>query len=215
MPRKTSILAPEWWDFTTLEDDLLDEAARLTAQDIEGMSRPGFKVVFYETLEEFYLAEALEYITAWTQSTADNPVGVCGPIGPTEHLPLVARLVNALELDLKHAHFWGMDEWVVNGKEASVDHALSFEKADRALCFDRMGAEWRLPEPNLHFPKADTQPYIDSWHGVRCAVMLVLARSRISKTIKILQRLNMLFFDISFSSYVNHFGIASSFLSSQ
>ena len=68
--------------------------------------------MFYDTLEDFYLAEALEYIDAWRQSTDDNPVGICGPIGPTEQLPLVARLVNALDLDLRSGHFWGMDEWV-------------------------------------------------------------------------------------------------------
>lgn len=69
------------------------------------LSRPGFKVIFYETLEDFYLAEALEYVTAWKQSTPDNPVGICGPIGPTEQLPLVARIVNELGLSLKSAHF--------------------------------------------------------------------------------------------------------------
>ena len=41
-----------------------------------------------------YLAEALEYIDAWRQATGDQPAGICGPIGPTEQLPLVARLVN-------------------------------------------------------------------------------------------------------------------------
>jgi glucosamine-6-phosphate deaminase len=54
----------------------------------------------YDTLEDFYLAEALEYIDAWKQSTADNPVGICGPNGPTEQLPHVARLVNELGLSL-------------------------------------------------------------------------------------------------------------------
>lgn len=171
MARKTSLLAPEWWDFTTLEDDLLDEAARLTPRDMQAMSREGFTVVFYDTLEDFYLAEALEYVTAWRQATPDNPVGVCGPIGPTEQLPLVARLVNELSLDLKHAHFWGMDEWVVDGKEVPASHALSFERADRELCFDRIDPAHRMPESNLHFPKADTQPYIDSWQQARCAVM--------------------------------------------
>ena len=171
MARKTSLLAPEWWDFTTLDDGLLNEAARLTPGQMQGMSRPGFAVVFYETLEDFYLAEALEYIGAWKQASTDNPVGVCGPIGPTEQLPLVARLVNELALDLKHAHFWGMDEWVIDGKEAPVDHPLSFEKADRELCFDRIAPDLRMPEANLHFPKADTRAYIDSWQQARCAVM--------------------------------------------
>ena len=30
MPRKLSAIAPEWWDYTTLDRDLIDEAARLT-----------------------------------------------------------------------------------------------------------------------------------------------------------------------------------------
>ena len=94
MARKLSMLAPAWWDYTTLDDEILNDAAKLTPEGMLGLSRKGFKVVFYDTLEDFYLAEALEYITAWMRSTPDNPVGICGPIGPTEQLPLVARLVN-------------------------------------------------------------------------------------------------------------------------
>ncbi len=171
MPRKLSTIAPDWWDYTTLDDALIDEAARLTPAAMAGLSRDGFKVVFYDTLEDFYLAEALEYITAWRQSTPDNPVGICGPIGPTEQLPLVARLVNALGLSLKSAHFWGMDEWYLDGKEAPITHPLSFERADRELCFNRIRSELAMPEANLHFPKADLASYVASWNGVRCAVM--------------------------------------------
>jgi glucosamine-6-phosphate deaminase len=165
------MLAPDWWDYTTLDDKLLNDAARLTPKDMLSFSREGFKVVFYDTLEDFYLAEALEYINAWKQATADNPVGICGPVGPTEQLPLVARLVNELGINLKNAHFWGMDEWYINGKEAPADHPLSFEKADREMCFNKIKPRLRMPEENLHFPKADAAKYIDSWQGVRCAVM--------------------------------------------
>ena len=84
--RPLSKVAPDWWDYTTLDREILDDAARLTADDLLGLSRPGFKVVFYDTLEDFYLAEALEYITAWRQATPDAPAGICGPIGPTEQL---------------------------------------------------------------------------------------------------------------------------------
>lgn len=172
MPRKSSMLAPEWWDFTTLDDDLLADAAKLTPKDISQLTRKGFKVVFYDTPEDFYLAEALEYITAWKESSPGKPAGICGPIGPTEQLPLVARLVNELGIDLSNAHFWGMDEWFINGRETSFSHPLSFERADRELCFDRIDRRLRMPEENLHFPKADTKPYIDSWEiGIRCVVM--------------------------------------------
>ena len=157
MARKSSILAPGWWDYTTLDDALLNEAARLSAEDLLDLSREGFRVFFYETLEDFYLAEALEYIHAWKQTTAEQPAGICGPIGPTEQLPLVARLVNELGLDLSHAHFWGMDEWVLDGKEVSEDHPLSFRKADMDLCFNRIRPELRMPDANLHFPEFDTQ----------------------------------------------------------
>lgn len=171
MPRKLSTIAPDWWDYTTLDNALIEEAARLTPRDMENLSRDGFRVVFYDTLEDFYLAEALEYITAWKQSTADNPVGICGPIGPTEQLPLVARIVNELGLSLKTAHFWGMDEWYADGRETPVTHPLSFERADRELCFNRIRKELMMPDSNLHFPKADVAAYVKSWDGVRCAVM--------------------------------------------
>jgi glucosamine-6-phosphate deaminase len=125
-------------------------------------------------LEDFYLAEALEYITAWKQSTDDNPVGLCGPIGPTEQLPLVARLVNELKLDVRSGHFWGMDEWFdpTTGREVPVTHPLSFERCDRELCFGRIEKKLRIPDAHLHFPKADTGLYRESWEsGARCAVM--------------------------------------------
>jgi glucosamine-6-phosphate deaminase len=171
MPRKLSTIAPDWWDYTTLDDALIQEAARLTPEAMAGLSREGFSVVFYDTLEDFYLAEALEYITAWRRATPDKPVGICGPIGPTEQLPLVARIVNELGLCLKSAHFWGMDEWYLDGKEAPITHPLSFERADRELCFSRILPELAMPDANLHFPKADLAAYTASWSGIRCAVM--------------------------------------------
>jgi glucosamine-6-phosphate deaminase len=169
--RPLSKVAPDWWDYTTLDREILDDAARLTADDLLQLARAGFAVEVYDTLEDFYLAEALEYVTAWRQATEDNPAGVCGPIGPTEQLPLVARLVNELELDLRYAHFWAMDEWVLDGKEVPTTHPLSFERAGRELCFDRIRPNLRMPEENLHFPKADLADYIESWNKARCVVM--------------------------------------------
>ena len=174
MVRKRSSIAPDWWDYTTLDSALIADAAALTPEKLKGLARPGFRISFYDTLEEFYLAEALEYIEAWKASTPDNPVGICGPIGPTEQLPLVARIVNALGLNLGSAHFWGMDEWfdTNTNTEVSIEHPLSFERADRELCFDRIDPKLRMPEQNLHFPKANSVSYRASWSlGIRCAIM--------------------------------------------
>jgi len=170
--RPLSLVAPEWWDYTTLDRELLDDAARLTADDLFALSRPGFTVRYYDTIEEFYLAEALEYIHAWRQATPERPAGICGPIGPTEQLPLVARLVNELELDLRHAHFWGMDEWVVDGRETPESFSLSFARADRELCFNRIRPELRMSETQLHFPRvAEIDAYSRSFDEARCVIM--------------------------------------------
>jgi glucosamine-6-phosphate deaminase len=169
--RPISKVAPEWWDYTTLDRDLLDDAAKLTENDLLNLGREGFAVKFYDTLEDFYLAEALEYIYAWKQATEERPAGICGPIGPTEQLPLVARLVNELEIDLRHAHFWGMDEWVIDGKEVDESFPLSFARADKELCFHRIYPNLRMPEANLHFPKADSRDYMESWQDARCVIM--------------------------------------------
>ncbi len=169
--RNLSKLAPEWWDYTTLDKELLDEAAALSEKDLQKLERDGFAIRFYDTIEEFYLAEALEYITAWKQSTAESPAGICGPIGPTEQLPLVARIVNELEIPLKHCHFWSMDDWIVDGKVVSTDFPLSFARAAMALCFGRIKPELAIPEENLHFPGDDIADFVQSWDQARCIVM--------------------------------------------
>lgn len=172
MSRPISKVAPDWWDYTTLDPEIHTDAAKLTVKDMAKMSRPGFKVVMYDTLEDFYLAEALEYITAWKQSTEDNPVGICGPIGPTEQLPLVARLVNELRLDIRSAHFWGMDEWVDEaGNPVPITHPLSFAKADMDMCFKRIDPKLRMPNNQLHFPVGDFKAYSKTYDQIRCAVM--------------------------------------------
>ncbi len=172
MSRPKSMLAEGWWDFTTLDEKILQDATRLSEKDLLELSRPGFTVVFYETLESFYMNEALEYITAWRRASPAAPAGICGPIGPTEQLPLVAELVNSLEISLKNSHFWGMDEWYLDRKEAPITHPLSFARADMELCFNRIRPELRMPAENIHFPRSGgLAAYTKSFEEIRCVVM--------------------------------------------
>ena len=170
--RTLSKVARDYWDYTTLDPKILDEAARLTAADLAGLARPGFTVKMYDTLESFFVAEALEYVGAWRQATPSRPAGICGPIGPTEQLPLVAQIVNDLQVDLRHCHFWAMDEWYRDGRDVPVTHPLSFARADLELCFNRIDPKLRMPEENLHFIKADAiREYSASYDAARCLVM--------------------------------------------
>ena len=170
--RRESKVAAGWWDYTTLDDELLRDAARLSADDLGELSRPGFTVKIYDTIETFYVAEALEYIAAWRQATDSEPAGICGPVGPTEQLPLVAQIVNDLGIDIRNGHFWAMDEWYLDGREVPVTHPLSFARADLELCFNRIEKKLRMPDANLHFLRADNmKEYTSSFDKARCLVM--------------------------------------------
>jgi glucosamine-6-phosphate deaminase len=170
--RRESKVAAGWWDYTTLDDELLRDAARLSADDLGELSRPGFTVKIYDTIETFYVAEALEYIAAWRLATDSEPAGICGPVGPTEQLPLVAQIVNDLGIDIRNGHFWAMDEWYLDGREVPVTHPLSFARADLELCFNRIEKKLRMPDANLHFLRADNmKEFTSSFDKARCLVM--------------------------------------------
>jgi glucosamine-6-phosphate deaminase len=170
--RNMSKVAKEYWDYTTLDPRILAEAARLTPEDLLGLQRPGFTVKFYDTRDSFFTAEALEYVWAWRQATAGTPAGICGPIGPTEQLPLVAQIVNGLGIDVSHGHFWAMDEWYIEGKEVPVTHPLSFARADLEMCFNRIDRKLRMPDENLHFLRADNiKEYTASYGAAKCLIM--------------------------------------------
>ena len=169
--RKQSQLSTGWWDFTTLDRSLIEDVAKLTVKDIEQLARPGFDVHFYDSREELFTAQAMQYITAWQSATADQPAGICGPIGPTEQLPLVARLVNDLNLNLEHCHFWGMDEWAEDGKVVDADHPLSFEGANLRLWYNLLKPELRMPKENLHFPGDDLEAFSRTFSEFKCRVV--------------------------------------------
>jgi len=170
--RRESKVAAGWWDYTTLDDEILRDAARLSADDLGELSRPGFTVKIYDTIETFYVAEALEYIAAWRQATDSEPAGICGPVGPTEQLPLVAQIVNDMGIDIRNGHFWAMDEWYLDGREVPVTHPLSFARADLELCFNRIEKKLRMPDANLHFLRADNmKEFTSSFDKARCLIM--------------------------------------------
>ena len=172
MARNFSKVAKDYWDYTTLDPAILADAARLTPGDIEQLSRPGFSVKVFDTRDSFFTAEALEYVWAWRRAAPGRPAGICGPIGPTEQLPLVAQIVNDLEIDVRAGHFWAMDEWYIDGREVPITHPLSFAKADMDLCFSKIDRKLRMPDENIHFLRADNiAEYTASYDSARCLIM--------------------------------------------
>ena len=169
--RNFSKIAPGWWDYTTLNEEILNDAFCIKFKDIKQFSRPGFSITIYDSLEKFYVSEALEYIECWKKSSLDNPTGICGPIGPVEHLPLVPKIVNELEINIRNGHFWAMDEWYVGEKE-QLKEEFSFTKTNLNLWFLRIKEHLRMPLEHLHFPEKNSiNIYSNSFNDAKCLIM--------------------------------------------
>ena len=54
---------------------------------------------------------------------------------------------------------------------ADLEFPLSFARADRELMLNRMRPELRMPESNVHFPRANVEDYVESWKRAKCLVM--------------------------------------------
>jgi glucosamine-6-phosphate deaminase len=118
----------------------LESALVLTEKDIKELSRPGFEIKFYDDVKSFFIAEAMEYVNCWKQSIIENPKGICGPrpIGPVEHIPLVAQIINDMEIKIRDGYFWAIDEWYLDGKEIPLSNSLSFTQTNLDLCFNKI-----------------------------------------------------------------------------
>ena len=109
----------------------------------------------YETLEDFYLAEA--WSTSGLAASHARPADRrLRPDRTDGAIAVGGRLVNELELDLRHCHFWGMDDGCSTARSAR-GFPLSFARTDRELLFNRIRPELPMPEANIHFPKADAR----------------------------------------------------------
>ena len=73
MSRKLSSIAPEWWDYTTIDTEIVKEAAKLTPEALLKLSRPGFKIVFYDT-SKILCSRSVRICYSLETIDADNPV---------------------------------------------------------------------------------------------------------------------------------------------
>ena len=69
------------------------------------------------------------------------------PVGPTDQYPILADMVNRLNVSLKNVHFFNMDEYMVSPTE-TVGHEdrLSFWGRMKREFYDRVRPELVMPE---------------------------------------------------------------------
>ena len=97
------------------------------------------------------------------------------PVGPTQHYPLLAKMVNTLKISLKNVHFFNMDEYMTTPSDIlSVSDPMSFEGRMNREFYDLVDKELVMPPSQRHFPKpfheAEYDKMIEALGGVDLCV---------------------------------------------
>ncbi len=75
------------------------------------------------------------------------------PVGPTDQYPILAELVNRLNVSLKNVHFFNMDEYMISETQTvGHDDPLSFYGRMKREFYDRVREDLVMPENQRHFP---------------------------------------------------------------
>ena len=84
------------------------------------------------------------------------------PVGPTNQYPMLADLVNRLNVSLKNVHFFNMDEYMTTPTQ-TVGHEdpLSFWGRMKREFYDRVRPDLVMPESQRHFPEPGKEAEYD------------------------------------------------------
>ncbi len=84
------------------------------------------------------------------------------PVGPTQHYPILAEMVNRLGVSLKDVHFFNMDEYMVSPTEVIEEtHPMSFKQRMNTEFYNRVNPELVMPESQRHFPQPGKEAEYD------------------------------------------------------
>ena len=114
-------------------------------------------------------------LTMLTEIIENNKAGkgtvMIVPVGPTQHYPILAEMVNRLGVSLKNVHFFNMDEYLIDPEIViSEEDKMSFHKRMNDEFYNRVDPQLVMDEDHRHFPEpgkeAEYDALIESLGGV-------------------------------------------------
>jgi len=94
---------------------------------------------------------------------ADKDTVMIVPVGPTNQYPILADMVNRLNVSLKRVHFFNMDEYMTTPTDViDVSDPMCFEGRMKRDFYDRVKPELVMPESQRHFPKPGKEAEYDA-----------------------------------------------------
>lgn len=114
----------------------------------------GFTLKLRDSEADVYLDMALTMLETILRCRDENRLCVMiVPVGPTGQYPILAELVNRLNVSLKHVHFFNMDEYLIAPDQPiDPDHFMSFHARMNSEFYSRVRADLVMPENQRHFP---------------------------------------------------------------
>jgi glucosamine-6-phosphate deaminase len=95
------------------------------------------------------------------------------PVGPTQQYPILAEMVNRLNVSLKNVHFFNMDEYMLSfDKMIDENDSMSFKYRMNKEFYERVSPDLVMDEDHRHFPEvgkeAEYDCLIEELGGVDC-----------------------------------------------
>lgn len=145
-------------DFIEFRDtDALAKVRSITRDRITEHENPDFDIRVVDDRTEFYTMFALDLVgrIERAREAGERFVAIV-PVGPMPQYEIAAQIVNELELDMGHVHFFFMDEYAdEDGNTAPESWPGSFQRAAKEHFFSKIDRGLRPPDAQIHFPTTD------------------------------------------------------------
>ncbi|WP_284011271.1 6-phosphogluconolactonase [Haloarcula pelagica] len=132
-----------------------DEVRRLLELGPEALDREaGDRVSVLGDLDELFeqFAQAVADEIAASNDAGERTTLIL-PVGPVDHYPRLAELINEREIDMADCHLFFMDEYCDHsGRVVPPDHPLSFRREMDAVFFDHLDPALAVPDDQVVFP---------------------------------------------------------------
>lgn len=130
----------------------------ITRAQITEHPNPDFRIRVEDDVDAFYSAFANDIIERIETTRAEGRRCVLIlPVGPVPQFTKAVAMINERRLTMDHVHTFNMDEYAdQDGRTAPVTWEGSFKRTMHDVFFDRIDAELRPPDEQIHFPTTDT-----------------------------------------------------------
>jgi len=143
--------------------DVCKRVAKIKKEELCKHPNPEFKMRILG-VREFHVEMALDMFTRIKKAyDEDKPFVGIFPTGPIFQYAILARMINVLNISLKHVHFFAMDEYADDkGNDINPKWPGSFHYVMNKHFFSQIKPELRMPEDQIHFPsKVNFEHYDD------------------------------------------------------